>query len=400
MPLIAQRVPESERVAVLRKAMDIALSMKYYRTPTLELLVSQLAEMDFPHEALEAARAINDRATSGMSLVELDFNLTEFGRTGLLLKVLRGLIPRMSDNERRVLLQEMLTAARSITWWRRAYVLAVLVPYVIESNGLPILYEALDSGRALEDPRQRAEVLTALVIQFPEAERARVSYEALLTARTITDARNRSLALAALVDRVAEGERSSVLGEALDACRAIEIIWQRAEALVTLANHLSKSEGAPLFHEALSTIRTIEWAGTRAKQLASLIPKVPSTFLPEALEIVQETKDSHARANMLSALARYVPSSLVYKALDVAQGIRDPNERAHALIAMTACSALLPSSVLYNLWRQLLPSLASSVRPDFLSDFRSLTPIIAKLGGTTAVVETAEAIHDSAQWWP
>lgn len=47
-----------------------------------------------------------------------------------------------------------------------------------------------------------------------------------------------------------------------------------------------------------------------------------------------------------------------------------------------------------------LPALARRTRADLLSDLQALVPVIATLGGETAVVETFNAVADVGRWWP
>ncbi len=55
---------------------------------------------------------------------------------------------------------------------------------------------------------------------------------------------------------------------------------------------------------------------------------------------------------------------------------------------------------LLSLWHDVLERLAQCSRPDLLSDLRTLTPVIAKLGGDEAIVELFYAIQDVGRWWP
>ncbi|OLT63407.1 hypothetical protein BJP37_20515 [Moorena bouillonii PNG] len=60
---------------------------------------------------------------------------------------------------------------------------------------------------------------------------------------------------------------------------------------------------------------------------------------------------------------------------------------------------LTPSSVDFPLWQQILNSLASLKRADFLKNLPQLAPLIIHLGGIEALRETVVAVEDVRRWW-
>ncbi|MGB9800252.1 MAG: hypothetical protein ACPLUL_09185, partial [Thermanaerothrix sp.] len=91
---------------------------------------------------------------------------------------------------------------------------------------------------------------------------------------------------------------------------------------------------------------------------------------------------------------------LLPEALAAAREIQDAYRRAKVLSALAAHRALLSHPVLYPLWAETLPILASRTRTDLLSDLPALIPLIHALGGEQAIVETFRAIQDVGRWWP
>jgi hypothetical protein len=50
--------------------------------------------------------------------------------------------------------------------------------------------------------------------------------------------------------------------------------------------------------------------------------------------------------------------------------------------------------------RELLENLVPLSRKVFLTELSDLGPVIAKLGGKDAIIETIRAIQDVGRWWP
>ena len=59
-----------------------------------------------------------------------------------------------------------------------------------------------------------------------------------------------------------------------------------------------------------------------------------------------------------------------------------------------------PRPVLYSLWQETLDILATRNRQDLTAGIRTFIPVIARLGGREAIVETFYAIQDVGRWWP
>ena len=54
----------------------------------------------------------------------------------------------------------------------------------------------------------------------------------------------------------------------------------------------------------------------------------------------------------------------------------------------------------FPLWSPTIHGLSSRSRSDLLSDLSSLTPLVSRLGGDDALLETVRAIKDVGRWWP
>jgi hypothetical protein len=101
---------------------------------------------------------------------------------------------------------------------------------------------------------------------------------------------------------------------------------------------------------------------------------------------------------MLASLVPLAPASqslsLVEHTLTAIQSIDVPTARVSALKGLAPVWAQLPEHQAYTFWKQLLHEGAARRRSFFLTDLMGLVPLIAKLGGTEALVEMASAVLD------
>jgi hypothetical protein len=76
------------------------------------------------------------------------------------------------------------------------------------------------------------------------------------------------------------------------------------------------------------------------------------------------------------------------------------DDRVDVLGELTLYLTQLPRDTLYSLWGDMLHTLSSETRPNFLADLRALGPVIFALGDEKALTETFRAIQDVGRWWP
>ncbi|NEQ66500.1 MAG: hypothetical protein F6K21_13530 [Symploca sp. SIO2D2] len=166
----------------------------------------------------------------------------------------------------------------------------------------------------------------------------------------------------------------------------------QAEGLEKIIEYLPPS----LLPEALEVARAIGDGRYRAKALRGLAPHFPEV-LPEALDAAIAIRHTPSRVEALVGLAPYLPQSLLSEALDAARAIGNEYHRTIALERLV--ENLTPSSVDYPLWQQILHTLASLTRPNFLEALPHLAPVIIKFGGVEALRETVKAVKDVSRWW-
>ncbi|NEO69397.1 NB-ARC domain-containing protein [Moorena sp. SIO3H5] len=309
-------------------------------------------------EALDYARALEDESHRANALQSLARHLPE------------------------TLLPKALDCARGLSDEKdRGLTLVALAPHLSE-----VLPEALDCARGLSDEKDRADALIRLIPHLPE-----VLPEALKAARALGDKCHRADALIRLIPHLPE-----VLLEALEAARALEDKCHRARALIDLAPHFPE-----VLLEALEAFRVPEIKGFLcvSELLFSFyldlvdLPEV----LPEALDCAIAFESESARSSVLQALAPHLPQGLLPKALEAARAIGSEQYRVLALEDLI--KSLTPSSVDCPLWQQILDSLASLNRSNFLKALPKLAPLIIKFGGVEALKETVAAVDDVSRWW-
>jgi hypothetical protein len=124
-----------------------------------------------------------------------------------------------------------------------------------------------------------------------------------------------------------------------------------------------------------------------------------SELLHQALQAasVIHREGHHARA--LAAVVRQLAgeSELWERALRETKRIAVGDARAEVLIALANTWRL---SFDYSDFAKVLDAMSVSHRQDWLKLTQALLPVIATLGGKTVMREVADAILDTARWWP
>jgi len=340
-------------------------------------------------ETLDAARAVRDDGLRSEQLAAL---------AGHLPQPLRGEV-----------LQEVLAAAKELVETDvpgedvRAKVLLALAPHLSE----PLLREVLDTAGAMQFLQNRPKVLSAVAVRLVELD---CLQDALEMARGIGDNGHRAETLLTLARDLPEALRDEALQGALKAARAIRSEWDRAEILSALVPNLSQ----PVREEVLQQMMAAERAHVDVENWAKALFPVAS-YLPEPVreEVLQEglTKaraiwNEEYRAKVLSTLAPYLSQPLKEEALEESLEIIRTIElgsgwnRSWLLTPLARHLAQLPMAILYLLWRETSHILAARTRRQLLADIRALEPVIAALGGSEAVAESAQAMLDVRRWWP
>lgn len=330
------------------------------------------------------------------------------------------------------------TSISRIIGWQCCYALIVASLNSLAQNVPPALLIALvrkevwtaEQGVTyalqISDPQQKVEVITRLTQlenYLPAPLKQKILQAALEAAQAIQSEQYRASALSALADKLPE----SLLPEALEAARAIQNKSERLEIVTALAPHLPTS----LLPRVINELQQIEDSASQRQALVAFIKAVPQLSEELGLNISVEEKgrqeeqplfsepslsDSKTQVDSVedmierlnsavtvedwSSLILDLPNDLLPEALQRAISISEEVIRSHALSRLVPGLVELPPSVLYPLFRNSLPALATYIRPSLLSDIADLGPVILALGGKEAAIETVRAIQDVGRWFP
>lgn len=175
-------------------------------------------------------------------------------------------------------------------------------------------------------------------------------------------------------------------------------LTEAARAVVTLlveefADQLPRAETATLgayLPEAL--LSDVEPAITED----ALPSYLPDHALPAAIEVARARKN---RDWLFAATERMAGSGLT-AALRAAKEIGGTAMQAEFMAHHAGSFARLEPVAAYAAWCETLRGMAELDRPTMLSHLRRLGPLVAALGGGTAVEGVIRAVHDVGRWWP
>ncbi len=418
-----------------------------------EQLVSMLAphlSENLLNMVVDSVLAIDDKTDRAQALLlALLPHLPEGRKRGVARDVLNG-TPTVEDEDwapvlitvlhylpeeyKNAVVQEALAAISAIKRgmdWAQAFVM--LAPYLPENLKTEKVWEAFEAAQTIpwKDPVYGARVMTTLVPLLPEALQREGMRRAFEDAVTESSESYQAQILAILIPYLpvsllpnvlvavkkmkSEQRRAQVL--TILASRIPEIPVQDIQLLVqeikkeehrvqvmgALASHLSEAS----LQEILLTVRSITagdedtWAEVEAT--IQMFPSLPKTLIKASLGGERRPTYKGLKAEVLTKIVPYLSEKLkcetVREALQAAQLLEERDDRARVLAEMTPHLLDLPPVALYALWRDLLHLLAHSTRPDLLTNIRTLTPIMLKLGGPEVILEISRVILAVGEWW-
>src|SRR6266487_1020230 len=343
---LALLVPYLSNIAeILQEALEAARAIedKNDWAKALANLASQLSELGYQQEALEVARAIEDGYWQANVLVNLGYPQES----------LETMQTVTNQEDRTKALDELNSWLSEVGFYGRVNLTDIkeLPPQLPED----LVSSFLWGWRLLESEYWQPEILKSLA-PYLSGKRLR---EMLQTARMSRTKKDRSKALEELA-------KLGYAREALEITKAIEEEEYRAESLARLAPYLSEvgrktrqvtrlhgeslTRLAPylfeeLLREALEIARVIEEEEYRAESLAGLAPylseKLRDKVIQEVLEIATTIEDEESWVKVLVQLAPFLPEPLLRDVLEKAQAIRDEEYCANALEELASCLATM-----------------------------------------------------------
>lgn len=394
LSILARCLPKDQQASVLSEALEVAREIgdAGNRASALIGVAEQLPEdkrAEVVGEALVAARAIGDEEERARALSKVSECLPEDQRRevvgeGLaaasriltlarfdLFGLLAGQLP---EDQRAEILPSELELASSLGLMElRAHAMDALTKSLPES----LLSTALAMARSrMSKDMWRARVLIALSDRLPENQRIPVLNEALEAVSTENpfapkDRGVYTALLIGLVDRLPEGQRLEMQSEALAAAREIRHEAEQVFYLTVLAGRLSEDQRIAVLTEAFEVARVIAHVDKRAEALRMLVEWLPANLLLEAFRLIVSLPD---QADSVEAL------KIVATRWSEMCGASEP------------CEFVQLSGTLH--------AFAKVARSQLLGTIGALLPVIERLGGQQALQETAQAIIDTAKWWP
>ena len=157
-----------------------------------------------------------------------------------------------------------------------------------------------------------------------------------------------------------------------------------------------------LLTDAFRHASWIEDADERATSMALLAPIFQVLLRSE----IRRHKDARAtdawQSRVLKELGPHLRPEQLPQALSFALHLPDdyPGNRFSAIGALASPLAQLSAVDLYPLWRTTVRTLSLNRRENMLQHLKALTPIVVRLGGTSAAIQTTKAVEICGEWWP
>ncbi len=227
-------------------------------------------------------------------------------------------------------------------------------------------------------------------------------------------------------------KKTEALKAALSFARRVEDELQRLKVLVALSRHLSGGERTNLLNEAVKAARDSISDKDRVIGLSEVAPYLFESgkdLLDEALKIVQSLEDISSQAEALESFSKSLATSVTsiqdndqtqisdLTSVTLPHHFHNLVKTAYQLTVAGSSEVSSAKSLAYlvpywqiittamgkqelSLFSDTLRAFSKTGRPNCLIAIKSFVPFIAHLGGERAVRETAQAILDTAKWWP
>ena len=390
---VAARCFSTLRPGQLHALLDDARAM--VRGPDRVFALVSVAEYVLPAarhgvliEILDAIEAMSDEDARLNSLRVLTKHISEeapeFARRCL------GIIRLTSDPRSRS--AALLEVAKALPLWEQT----------------ALLNESLRSARGIGDPRGRAFALAAVAEALPVSDQPNVVAEAFAAARMTEDEGLQVQTMLELAVRFLPIS-PSILDEVLAIARGIPNDGIRPGVLCLVAEHMAVADRIAVLFETFEDAKNIPDDDDREYALYAVAQSVP-TEAPSLFEAVLEelpyVTSEHRCANALLALSRRIPvdhPGLRLRILEIALQLPYQEETGHIIGNVAsdwAAASRVAGSTETALLADTLLAFAHVGRSELVGILRALTPLIKRLGGEIAVRGTADAIMDTAEWWP
>jgi hypothetical protein len=250
----------------------------------------------------------------------------------------------------------------------------------LPSDQPELLAQVLHSAGSVEKEWE-VRILAAVAAALPSGQRPAVLARALAVAQAIMDNRQRANALAAVADRLPSEQRPAVLAQALAAAQAFmqeEWRWSDtpAEAAFILEEVSERlaSDQSELLARVLAAAQRIpdeRWRAWALRAVATRLPSDQSELLAQAWQALVQVAGADWSADALAVLVNN------WSGLSAATGKTEAGLLSETLRAFSRAG-----------------------RSQCLAALGALAPLFDRLGGPPALQGVAQAIADTAKWWP
>ena len=316
-------------------------------------------------------------------------------------------ITELAENFPSDLLNVILNDVSRITDNReKALALVTLLKNVPEETFFILREDALKTIRGIEYRRDRAQLLLKLLDYIPKQQKGYIFTEALVAGKEMQINAEKSIFLAKLsnfADSMNQKREIQLL--ALNTIREIDNLNQRAYTLMRIAPLITDENCSEELQTMVGSIedpsvKAVTYWGISACKAQS----INESDFEQVLTILYATKDLALKIVTQIQLLPHVPDKFkqdfLFDAFRVSISIQDTLTRTELLELLIPFLKQLPISLIYELWCEALPVIASRTRDHFLSDIISLLPVIIILGDQQEMLEIYNSILDTGKWWP
>lgn len=287
----------------------------------------------------------------------------------------------------------LLREAVSVAWLFRDAGEAALVPLLTALGKRDGIDEALAGLKQIKSAQGLAQGLIELAPYFSTPQLR----DALRSAWEIHHRAWKNKAIAHLLFHLA---KSGHQDEAFESVWMLEDEQGKVEALLQLTPELNY----PWVDQARLLLESLEPSWQREQALVSLAGRMAELAeIDTALDIVNRLEQPQQMAEAVAKVARHVPtlsSALVQRGFEAASTIEDTAQRTAIFAELATPLMKLPHPQLYEVWCNTLRCSSQRSRVELHADLCALAPIIALLGDSTTIRETASALATIGEWWP
>ncbi len=252
------------------------------------------------------------------------------------------------------------------------------------------------------------EALISTAFRLPESERLQQLREALILARNLGGDHYWIQIFSTLQEHLPELQADEAIDEALNVAEQIENELSQAAMQAQLSFYLPGSRRTPICNEVLEKINSTRGQGRSHFEIVgainSILPFLPVNTLSQVQLILNELPESNQKTLARIALAMrfegHEKERLIQDLASVTLQGSNFFERRDLLTNLIPLLLETESVDLNSLLPQILTRSAKRGRQALLVDLQFFAPVILRLGGTEAIVQTAEAVKEVNEWWP